>query len=437
MKYIKTRETKKDIKVLDKPLVLAERIKNTAAQTKEKAEQYSSAKENSPNEYATDHTEQAIGRVKDKVVYEFNKQGQKGLEETKQNISKTRDFIRNRKNNGGSYSETNNNSGAKSAKNPVSKHIRTLDRGEKSIRQSRRSVGETTIKTTEKQTIKTTHKSVKTAEKTSKAAVKTAQQSEKVAQKTTQAAVKASQKAAQAARAAAKTAATTFKAAAKATVAAVKAIVAGTKALVAAIAAGGWIAVVIIVVICLIALIVGSCFGLFFSGEDSGTGQTIQTAVQEINSEYQAKLDEIKAPHTYDVLEMSGDRAAWKEVLAVYAVMVATDYDNPQEVITVNDSKKETLKNIFWDMNEISSRTQLKTETVIEPADDGHGNIVEMEKTVTRTYLYINMSHITAEEMADQYNFNANQRNQLFELLSDDNNSMWDIILDDISYSDE
>ena len=69
---------------------------------------------------------------------------------------------------------------------------------------------------------------------------------------------------------------------------------AATKALVAAIAAGGWVAVAVIVVICLIALICGSVFGIFFSGEDSGTGMSMQTAVQEINADYDAKMEAVK-----------------------------------------------------------------------------------------------------------------------------------------------
>ena len=93
-------------------------------------------------------------------------------------------------------------------------------------------------------------------------------------------------------------------------------------------------------------MIIGSCFGIFFSGEDSGTGQTMQTAVQEINAEYEEKLEEIKTSHTYDVLEMSGSRAVWKEVLAVYAVKTTTDPDAAQEVATMDDSKKQLLKDI-------------------------------------------------------------------------------------------
>lgn len=219
-------------------------------------------------------------------------------------------------------------------------------------------------------------------------------------------------------------------------IAAVKAIIAATKALIAAIAAGGWVAVLVIIVICLIGMIIGSCFGIFFSGEDSGTGQTMQTAVQEINAEYEEKLEEIKTSHTYDVLEMSGSRAVWKEVLAVYAVKTTTDPDAAQEVATMDDSKKQLLKDIFWQMNEISSSTSTKTETIIETSDDGHGNIVETEVTVTRTYLYITVSHKTAEEMANQFSFHEDQREQMAELLADENSSLWSQVLYGITGGD-
>ena len=155
--------------------------------------------------------------------------------------------------------------------------IKTIDRGNK------------TVKSTVKGTVKTAQKTIKTAEHTAKASVKTAKQAAKVAQKTAQATARAAKMAAQAARATAKATITALKAAIKAIMLAAKAIIAATKALIAAIAAGGWVAVIIILVICLIALIIGSCYGIFFSGEDTGNGMTVQTAVQEINSDYQEK----------------------------------------------------------------------------------------------------------------------------------------------------
>lgn len=87
------------------------------------------------------------------------------------------------------------------------------------------------------------------------------------------------------------------------------------------------------------------------------------------------------------------------------------------------------VKNIFWEMNEISSRMESKTEIIIETSEDKYGNMIENEKTVTRIYLYITVSHKTAEEMANQYGFSTNQRKQLVELLADENNSMWSAVL--------
>ena len=46
----------------------------------------------------------------------------------------------------------------------------------------------------------------------------------------------------------------------------------GTKALVAAIVAGGWVAVIVIIVICLVALMCSSIFGIFFNDRLRGNG---------------------------------------------------------------------------------------------------------------------------------------------------------------------
>ncbi len=291
-----------------------------------------------------------------------------------------------------------------------------------------------------KRTVKTAQQTakgtVKTAQRTSKTAIKTAEHTAKAAQKTAQATAKAAKMTAQAARATAKTAATAAKASAKAVAATVKAMIASVKALVAAIAAGGWVAILAVVIICLIGLIAGSCFGIFFSGEDSGTGQTMPTVVREINQDYEGKLEEIKTANTHDVLEMSGSRAVWPDVLAVYAVKTTSDPTNPQEVATMDDNKKALLKEIFWAMNEVSSHTDTSTTTQTVETDDGAGNIIEEEVEVTTTTLYITVTHKTADEMADVYNFTADQRAQLAELLAEENRSMWSSVLYGIGLGD-
>jgi len=159
----------------------------------------------------------------------------------------------------------------------------------------------------------------------------------------------------------------------------------------------------------------------------------MQAAVQEIDADYQGRLDAVRTGTAYDVLEMSGSRAVWPEVLAVYAVKMTAGQD-AQDVIGLDNVKRDALMDIFWQMNEIDSRTETQTEAVIVERDDGKGNIVETEITVTRTTLYITVSHKTAEEMADQLGFTESQRVQMAELLADENSSLWNGVLYGIRY---
>ena len=422
MPDIKTRDAvKKTVKVIDKSVVAAERMKNAYIRTKDKAEHGIFAAESSPEEYAADRTLTGTETAAHEAVHGLDKVGRKGVKNAKENISKAKDYFQRRRTDLPKKQAQDAMRRVRRSADATQKTIKTVDRSGKTIKQTAKSTG--------KAAVKTTQKTIKTAEQTARTTIKTTQAAAKTAQKTAQATAKAAKTAAQTACATAKATAAGIKAAVKATTAAVKAIIAGTKALIAAIAAGGWVAVVIILVICVIGLIVGSCFGIFFSGEDSGTGQTMRQAVQEINADYQSQIDTTRANLTYDELEMSGSRAVWPEVLAVYAVKATTDPDDPQEVATVDDSKKAILKDIFWRMNEISSRTESKTEEVITETDDGHGNIVETATTVTRTYLYITVSHKTAEEMADNFNFTADQRQQLSELLAEENHRLWSAVL--------
>ena len=430
MPDIKTRDAvKKTVKVIDKSVVAAERMKDAYIRTKDKAEHSVFAAESSPEEYAADRTLTGTETAVHEAANGLDKAGRKGVKTTKENISKAKDYFQRRKADLPKKQAKDAMQRVRCSADATQKTIKTVDRSGKTIKQTAKSTG--------KAAVKTTQKTIKTAEQTVRTTIKTTQAAAKKAQKTAQATAKAAKTAVQTARAATKATAAGIKAAVKATTAAVKAIIGGTKALIAAIAAGGWIAVVVIIVVCLIGLIVGSCFGIFFSGEDSGTGQTMRQAVQEINADYQSQIDTARANLTYDELEMSGSRAVWPEVLAVYAVKTTTDPGDPQEVATVDDSKKAILKDIFWQMNEISSRTESKTEEVITEADDGHGNIVETTTTVTHTYLYITVSHKTAEEMAEHFNFTADQRQQLSELLDEENRRLWSAVLYGIYSGDD
>lgn len=460
MSKIKTRESVKDIKVLDKAAVASERMKTALIRSKDQMHNLMDDGQVSPSEYAEDKLRYAAEDVADRVGHDVSSGTKKAVNKGKEVYREHREEKRIQKNEervrkyeeelrrSAQTSTTQQNAARDTAKKTVetqrantrikrNQTIKTAERTEHTIKRSARSTGKQTVKAGAKGTVKSTEKAVKTAEKTSKAAIKTAEATAKATQKAAEATAKAAQKAAEIARQTAILAYKAAVAAAKAIAAAVKAIIAAIEKLIAAIAAGGWVAVVVVVVICLVALIVGSCFGIFFSSEDKNDGsQTMREVVVEINQDYQNQLDTIKASNPYDDLEMSGSRAVWPEVLSVYAVKTTNDPDNPQEVASVTEEKKQLLTDIFWEMNDISYRTETDTETEIIESDDGNGNILEETVEVTKTTLYITVSHKTADEMSDQYRFNDDQDSQLEELLNVDN-SMWLAVLYGIYGSDD
>ena len=313
MADIKTRDAVKGtIKTLDKAAIAGSRMKSAYAKTKDKAEQGYYAEENSPTEYAADKVSHASGRIKDEGIHQFNKQGQKNAQITKENIGKAKDKIADfkakrakkaaeqktmRNKTGQNAVRTIRQDGLQEIQGTASRPavsatsvasaktetpqtaanslIKTRQQGKRMIKTTARNA-EKTVKTTAKGTIKATEKGVKTAKATSKTAIKTTEQTAKAAQKTAKASAKAAQKAAQTAKATAKATAEATKATVKATIAAVKAIIVGTKALISALIAGGWIAVVII----LIVVLLGCAVSLFGGGSDSTAYTPVSAEVE-------------------------------------------------------------------------------------------------------------------------------------------------------------
>lgn len=296
MADIKTRDAVKGtIKTIDKAAIASERMKSAYVGIKEKAEQGYYADENSATEYAADRISYAADHVKDEGIHQFNKQGQKAVKTTQENISKAKDKIIDFK-----QSRAVKAAEQKAAQNMSEQHglqirhgaasrssatdvsqtaksqlIKTRQQGQKMIKTTARNA-EKAVKVTAKGTVKTTEKGIKTAQATSKAAIKTTETSVKTAQAAAKAAVKTAQKAAQVAKATAKATAEATKATVRATIAAVKAIIAGTKALISALIAGGWIAVVII----LIVVLLGCAVSLFGGGSGSNAYTPVSAEVE-------------------------------------------------------------------------------------------------------------------------------------------------------------
>ena len=296
MADIKTRDAVKGtIKTIDKAAIASERMKSAYVGIKEKAEQGYYADENSATEYAADRISYAADRVKDEGIHQFNKQGQKAVKTTQENIGKTKDKITDFKQSRavkaaeqkavqnmseqhglqirhGAASRSSATDVSQTAKSQL---IKTRQQGQKMIKTTARNA-EKAVKVTAKGTVKTTEKGIKTAQATSKAAIKTTETSVKTAQAAAKASVKTAQKAAQVAKATAKATAEATKATVRATIAAVKAIIAGTKALISALIAGGWIAVVII----LIVVLLGCAVSLFGGGSGSNAYTPVSAEVE-------------------------------------------------------------------------------------------------------------------------------------------------------------
>ena len=288
--------------------------------------------------------------------------------------------------------------------------IKTVEKTEKTIKQSALSTQKASIKTTRK-TAKTSKKAVKTAEQTSKTAIKTAHATAKATQKSAQVAAKTAQKAAVAARQTARAAAVAAKAIAKAVAAAVKVIIAGVKELIAAIAAGGWVAVIAIVIICLIGVIIASPFGIFFSGNNRDEGTvTASAAVAQVMYDFNSKLESLQGGD-YDDITVSGSLADWPEVLAVFAVKIAGNDDvDAMDVATLDEKRIKKLKDVFWDMNTISSEVETIDHPDSDPDDD-------LDDSWTASILHITITSKTTEEMKMHYHFSEKQKKMLDELL--------------------
>lgn len=390
---LKTREIIKDIKVFDRAANVTTHMKNAYIKSKDSAEQTQEPGYDTPEGYATDTASGITRDITDKVLVRKSSVKIRAKQSGSRTIDKSDTKYPSITN------QTKNDFWNKASHARfVSNRVPDTDMKVKPLTKS--------INTHKSKIIKTSHQSSRATESiTRTTAIDKHKKAREISRKSSR----------------------TGKSITKATVSTIKAIAASLKALISAIAAGGWIAVILIVVICIIGLVIGSCFGIFFSNE--GEGHSMRIILNEINTDYVNCLEEAKSAYDYDVLEISNRQVIWKEILAFYAVKETTDSRNPREVATIDSSKTELLKSIFWEMNEIYSSTETKTETQVFESDDGHGNIVETVETITRTYLFITVKHKTAWEMADIYYFNINQRGQLAELLEDKYNSMWEAVL--------
>lgn len=359
MSKIKIKEhSEKTIKTLDKTIAWTERIKDPIVYANEKTKDTISGEEN-PIDYGADKIKYVSNRAKDETIYASKKAASKGKEKAMEQIKK--------------------------------KKLNPKVNPEKV-----------------KKKIDKTKDTAKKIEKTSKEAAKI---SKRMFDEGKKLAIKGS-----------KATAKGIKILFKATVSAIKAIIAGVKSLISAIVAGGSVAAIVILIICLIGLLVASMYGIFFSSEDTGNNIKMSDCINELNQEMDNKIKEIENKELHDEVVIESNKAEWREILSVYTVRISNG--NKEQVMIIDQEKKKILKEVFWDLNTISS--EVKTEEVesrtIDSWDKKEFN--NQDSNIKRV-LHIYINHNPADTIVNKYKFNSIQQKQLKELLSDKYVMLW------------
>lgn len=452
-KSIKTRETIKDIKVHDTAVSVADKVKNIGIKTKDTVNENANQADNtSPEQYATDKVSEAMRTgserlavgtekaVRKSVSKAKEKRTEKKANENSDKTTQTKKETDNIKSVQGESTVKDNTKVPPKVKEQTEPNIDEIKKPRQRKQTAPKTKGNATIKKvgSEKRTVKTVdsevHKikqskrslnnsaknikvadnSIKTAKSVSTTATKTtenAKRTKQAAQKTVKASVK------------------TMKAVAKAIESTGKAVVAGTKSI-GTIAVGGVPAVVVIIVICLIGAIGGTCFGIFLANDETtGTNKTMSQAISELTSEHYANLTAMKTSYTYDLLEVQGNTSInWKDVLAVYAVKT-TSGDNPLEVVTLDDTKIDLLRDIMKDMNKMTGVVTPKVVSETTVTTDEDGNSVKTTTYVTKKVLTVSILQLSTDEISALYNFDDEQKALLEELMSDEYSDLWGELL--------
>ena len=237
------------IKKLEKEIVQVQKFKNNLITVKEKINEFSTNDSNNTAEdYASQKIQNDISYISRKGEVKVNEIGKKSLKETQENFIKGKPKVEILKSR---IKEKN----ARELKNVVENSSKAIKKGTK---QSIKTAKNTTILA--KKGIKTSEQVTKNTKVVAKESVKMTQRAVQISKRTIQATIKAT------------------KITIQTTIKTVKAIITTAKAIISAIIAGGWVAVVIILVIALI----GGFIAAIFNSNGDADYDTSQIPISEI-----------------------------------------------------------------------------------------------------------------------------------------------------------
>lgn len=191
----------------------------------------------------------------------------------------------------------------------------------------------------------------------------------------------------------------------------VEAAAKAVKELISALASlGGGTALFVVFSIVIVAgAFLASPLGILFADEqESEETVPLATAIAEIQGEYHAELERLQNGD-YVSVQIIGQAPDWREVVAVFASKTAGAEDGV-DVFTLDEERVELLRQVFWDMCEITTATQTVDVPDSNPDDD-------VDDSHTETALTITITAKTAEQMRLEYDFSKYQNDALDILL--------------------
>ena len=183
------------------------------------------------------------------------------------------------------------------------------------------------------------------------------------------------------------------------------------KELISALASlGGGTALFIVFSIVIVAgAFLASPLGILFADEQQADDTVpLATAIAEIQGEYHVELERLQNGDFASV-QIVGQAPDWREVVAVFASKTAGAEDGV-DVFTLDEERVELLRQVFWDMCEITTATQDVDVPDSDPDDD-------VDDSHTGIALTITITAKTAEQMRLIYAFTKYQNDALDILL--------------------
>ena len=199
---------------------------------------------------------------------------------------------------------------------------------------------------------------------------------------------------------------------------AIRNFLAGLHSLTAVLAAGAGAALGIVLIICLVAFVSGSAYGIFFAADaPNAASVTVREAVETLTAEYRDRLEEISDTVQHDRQDITANDDVyyirWQDVLAVFSSYVAGS-EQGAPVAALTEEQLDKLRETMWAMNAVDYSTRAETAVIETTDDDGNPTTTE----ITETVLVIELTHKTPDEMAADYHFTTRQ-NTYLQLLQD------------------